>query len=95
MCTHGRRIALSADTGQVFTFGLESGSLTTTCSSHAMAVHSLAWSYNGQVSYRASILIGWLITHTHSSRHRTTSDSFYMMSVRQPLENRALVRLQP
>lgn len=46
----GKRIALSSESGQVFIFDLESGSLTTTYTSHAMAVRSLAWSYDGQVS---------------------------------------------
>ena len=46
----GKRIALSSESGQVFIFDLESGSLATTYTSHAMAVRSLAWSYDGQVS---------------------------------------------
>lgn len=46
----GKRIALSSESGQVFIFDLESGSLTTSYTSHAMAVRSLAWSYDGHVS---------------------------------------------
>lgn len=34
----------------MFIFDLESGALANTYSSHAMAVRSLAWSYDGQVS---------------------------------------------
>ncbi|KAF9226933.1 WD40 repeat-like protein [Gyrodon lividus] len=56
-CAHssdGKRIALSTETGQVFIFDLESGSLATTYSSHAMAVRSLAWSHDGQLLLTAS-----------------------------------------
>ncbi|KIJ10982.1 hypothetical protein PAXINDRAFT_164197 [Paxillus involutus ATCC 200175] len=56
-CAHspdGKRIALSAESGQVFIFDLGSESLTTTYSSHAMAVRSLAWSYDGQLLLTAS-----------------------------------------
>ncbi|KAI9569278.1 WD40 repeat-like protein [Boletus coccyginus] len=45
----GKRIALSSESGQVFIFDLESGSLTAIYTSHVMAVRSLAWSYDGQV----------------------------------------------
>ncbi|KAH0840378.1 WD40-repeat-containing domain protein [Lanmaoa asiatica] len=56
-CKHspdGKRLALSSETGHVFIFDLESGSLATTYSSHAMAVRSLAWSYDGQLLLTAS-----------------------------------------
>jgi len=56
-CKHspdGKRIALSSESGQVFIFDLESGSLATTYTSHAMAVRSLAWSYDGQLLLTAS-----------------------------------------
>ncbi|KAF8549938.1 WD40 repeat-like protein [Imleria badia] len=50
----GKRIALSSESGHVFIFDLESGSLVTTYTSHAMAVRSLAWSYDGQLLLTAS-----------------------------------------
>ncbi|KAG8219107.1 WD40-repeat-containing domain protein [Butyriboletus roseoflavus] len=56
-CKHspdGKRLALSSETGHIFIFDLESGSLATTYSSHAMAVRSLAWSYDGQLLLTAS-----------------------------------------
>ncbi|KAF8139095.1 WD40-repeat-containing domain protein [Boletus edulis] len=56
-CKHspdGKRIALSSESGHVFIFDLESGSLATTYTSHAMAVRSLAWSYDGQLLITAS-----------------------------------------
>lgn len=46
-CSHspdGRRIAMSSETGQIYVFDLETSSLSTTFTSHAMSVRSLAWS---------------------------------------------------
>jgi len=46
-CSHspdGKRIAMSSETGQIYIFDLESNSLVTTYTSHAMSVRSLAWS---------------------------------------------------
>ncbi|KAH7922060.1 WD40 repeat-like protein [Leucogyrophana mollusca] len=50
----GSRIALATETGQVFIFELESGTLTSTYSTHAMAVRSLSWSADGQLLLTAS-----------------------------------------
>ncbi|KAL4081294.1 WD40-repeat-containing domain protein [Scleroderma yunnanense] len=50
----GRRVALSLESGQVFIFDMESASLTTTYSSHAMSVRSFAWSYDGNLLLTAS-----------------------------------------
>ncbi|KAG6333006.1 hypothetical protein ID866_6083 [Astraeus odoratus] len=52
ICKHspdGRRVVLAIETGQVFIFDLGSETLTTTYSSHAMTVRSLAWSYDGNL----------------------------------------------
>lgn len=46
-CTHspdGRRVALSSESGQIYIFDLETNSLATTYTSHAMAVRDLVWS---------------------------------------------------
>lgn len=40
---------MSSETGQIFIFDLESNSLTTTYTSHAMSVRSLAWSPDSSV----------------------------------------------
>ncbi|TFK33187.1 WD repeat-containing protein 61 [Crucibulum laeve] len=51
-CTHspdGRRIALSAENGQIFIFDLETSNIQTTFYSHAMAVRSLSWSPDGSL----------------------------------------------
>jgi len=56
-CAHspdGRRIALATETGQIYIFDLAAGALTSTYSSHAMAVRSLAWSADGQLLLTAS-----------------------------------------
>ncbi|KAG1896421.1 WD40-repeat-containing domain protein [Suillus fuscotomentosus] len=56
-CVHspdGTRVALSNEAGQVFIFDLESQALTSTYSSHAMCVRSLAWSSDGQLLLTAS-----------------------------------------
>ena len=45
----GRRIAMSSETGQIYIFDLEAGSLATTFTSHAMSVRSLAWSPDSSV----------------------------------------------
>jgi len=50
----GKRLALSSESGHVYIFDLESTSLLNTYSSHAMAVRSLAWSYDGQLLLTAS-----------------------------------------
>lgn len=47
----GQRIAMSSETGQIYIFDLETGSLTTTFTSHAMSVRSLAWSPDSSVRY--------------------------------------------
>ncbi|KAG9012263.1 hypothetical protein FRB94_006293 [Tulasnella sp. JGI-2019a] len=58
MCvTHspdGQRIALSTEAGAIYLFDIESSSLTTTFSSHAMSVRSLAWSPDSQLLLSAS-----------------------------------------
>ncbi|KAG7450795.1 WD repeat-containing protein 61 [Guyanagaster necrorhizus] len=46
-CTHspdGKRVALSSESGQIYIFDLETNSLATTYTSHAMAVRDLVWS---------------------------------------------------
>ncbi|KAJ7930110.1 WD repeat-containing protein 61 [Mycena leptocephala] len=46
-CQHspdGKRIALSTETGQIYIFDVEAQALTTTYTSHALSVRSLAWS---------------------------------------------------
>ncbi|KAL0950397.1 hypothetical protein HGRIS_010355 [Hohenbuehelia grisea] len=56
-CVHspdGARVALSNESGQIFIFDLESNSLVTTYSSHAMTVRSLAWSPDSSLLMSAS-----------------------------------------
>jgi len=56
-CTHspdGSRVALSVDSGQIFIFDLASNALTSTFTSHAMAVRSLSWSPDSQLLLSAS-----------------------------------------
>jgi len=56
-CGHspdGSRVALSVDSGQIFIFDLTSGALTSTFTSHAMAVRSLSWSPDSQLLLSAS-----------------------------------------
>jgi len=56
-CSHspdGSRVALSVDSGQIFIFDLASSSLTSTYTSHAMAVRSLSWSPDSQLLLSAS-----------------------------------------
>jgi WD40 repeat protein len=45
----GQRVAMSSETGQIYIFDLEAGSLTTTFTSHAKSVRSLAWSPDSSV----------------------------------------------
>jgi WD40 repeat protein len=40
---------MSSETGQIYIFDLEAGSLTTTFTSHVMSVRSLAWSPDSSV----------------------------------------------
>jgi WD40 repeat protein len=47
----GKRVALAAESGQIFIFDLESNALATSFHSHAMSVRSLAWSYDCNVCY--------------------------------------------
>jgi WD repeat-containing protein 61 len=47
----GSRVALATESGQVFVFDVESTSLISTYTSHAMAVRSLAWSLDSQVLF--------------------------------------------
>ncbi|KAG5651490.1 hypothetical protein H0H81_008490 [Sphagnurus paluster] len=56
-CSHspdGRRIAMSSETGQIFLFDIESSSLITTYTSHAMSVRNLAWSPDSSLLLSAS-----------------------------------------
>ncbi|KAI0000061.1 WD repeat-containing protein 61 [Russula vinacea] len=56
-CSHspdGSRVALSVDSGQIFIFDLVSSTLTSTYTSHAMAVRSLSWSPDSQLLLSAS-----------------------------------------
>ncbi|KAJ7094450.1 WD repeat-containing protein 61 [Mycena belliarum] len=56
-CQHspdGKRIALSTETGQIYIFDVEAGELTTTYTSHAMSVRSLAWSADSSLLLSAS-----------------------------------------
>ncbi|KAI6098511.1 WD40-repeat-containing domain protein [Pisolithus sp. B1] len=50
----GRRIGLALENGQLFIFDVESQSLTTTYSSHAMTVRDFAWSYDSSLLLTAS-----------------------------------------
>ncbi|KAH9179507.1 WD repeat-containing protein 61 [Lactarius sanguifluus] len=50
----GSRLALSIESGQIFIFDLASGTLTSTYTSHAMAVRSLSWSPDSQLLLSAS-----------------------------------------
>ncbi|KAL4265100.1 WD40/YVTN repeat-like-containing domain superfamily protein [Pleurotus pulmonarius] len=48
-CSHspdGSRVALSSESGQIFIFDLETGSLGATYTSHAMAVRTMSWSWD-------------------------------------------------
>ncbi|KAF8876814.1 WD repeat-containing protein 61 [Mucidula mucida] len=51
---HGKRVALSSESGQIYIFDLESESLTKTFTSHAMSVRDLAWSPDGNLLISAS-----------------------------------------
>lgn len=56
-CSHspdGSRVALAAESGQIYIFDLASQALTVTYTSHAMAVRSLAWSPDSQLLMSAS-----------------------------------------
>ncbi|KAJ7284067.1 WD repeat-containing protein 61 [Mycena rebaudengoi] len=56
-CKHspdGKRIALSTETGQIYIFDIEAGALTTTYTSHALSVRSLAWSADSSLLLSAS-----------------------------------------
>ncbi|KAJ7129338.1 WD repeat-containing protein 61, partial [Mycena epipterygia] len=56
-CQHspdGKRIALSTETGQIYIFDIEAGALTTTYTSHALSVRSLAWSADSSLLLSAS-----------------------------------------
>lgn len=53
----GRRVALSSETGQIFIFDTESSALSITFTSHAMAVRSVAWSPDSNVSSYLSSLV--------------------------------------
>ncbi|EAU82660.2 WD repeat-containing protein 61 [Coprinopsis cinerea okayama7 len=56
-CAHspdGSRVALASETGQIFIFDLVSGSLSTTYTSHAMSVRSIAWSPDSSLLISAS-----------------------------------------
>lgn len=89
----GKRIALSSESGHVFIFDIESGSLVTTYTSHAMAVRSLAWSYDGQVSLVYFFDINPAeMSCSYFLQRQTTSDSSCTTSVRQLLVNQVLVQ---
>ncbi|KAJ7682456.1 WD repeat-containing protein 61 [Mycena polygramma] len=56
-CQHspdGKRVALSTETGQIYIFDIEAGALTTTYTSHALSVRSLAWSADSSLLLSAS-----------------------------------------
>ncbi len=53
----GRRVAMSSETGQIFIFDIESSALSITFTSHAMAVRSVAWSPDSNVSSYLSSLV--------------------------------------
>lgn len=46
----GRKVALGLETGQIYVFDLESNTLSTTFTSHAMPVRSISWSTDSSVS---------------------------------------------
>ncbi|KAF9004277.1 WD repeat-containing protein 61 [Cyathus striatus] len=51
-CAHspdGKRIAMSSETGQIFIFDLETNTLQSTFTSHAMSVRSVSWSYDSSL----------------------------------------------
>ncbi|TCD60150.1 hypothetical protein EIP91_010633 [Steccherinum ochraceum] len=50
----GTRVAMSSDAGQIYIFDLASEKLLSTYTSHAMAVRSIAWSYDSQLLVTAS-----------------------------------------
>ncbi|KAJ7228317.1 WD repeat-containing protein 61 [Mycena pura] len=50
----GKRIAMSMETGQIYIFDVEAGSLTTTYTSHALNVRSFAWSADSSLLLSAS-----------------------------------------
>ncbi|KAF5363611.1 hypothetical protein D9756_000118 [Leucocoprinus leucothites] len=56
-CRHspdGRKVALALETGQIYVFDLEANALSTTFTSHAMAVRSLSWSADSSLLMSAS-----------------------------------------
>jgi WD40 repeat protein len=88
----GSRVALSVDSGQIFVFDLASSALTSTYTSHAMAVRSLSWSPDSQVRAHA------YITHvadprcSFSSQLLRTSALSCMTCVQRHLAGQALGR---
>jgi len=56
-CAHspdGKRLAMASETGQIFIFDLESGSLSNTYAPHVMSVRSIAWSPDSSLLISAS-----------------------------------------
>jgi WD repeat-containing protein 61 len=47
-------MAMSSETGQIYIFDLETGALTTTFTSHAMSVRSVAWSPDSSVRIQST-----------------------------------------
>lgn len=70
----GKRVAMSSETGQVYLFDVASSSLTSTYTSHAMAVRSLAWSPDANVCRSPSPVHG-LTPRRCLFPHRKTSAS--------------------
>ena len=51
----GKRVAMGSETGQIYLFDVESGTLANTYTSHAMGVRSLAWSADSQVKENRTV----------------------------------------
>ncbi|KAJ7068618.1 WD repeat-containing protein 61 [Mycena amicta] len=50
----GKRVALASETGQIYVFDVEKAALSTTYTSHALAVRSLVWSADSSLLLSAS-----------------------------------------
>ncbi|KAL7411590.1 WD repeat-containing protein 61 [Mrakia frigida] len=50
----GRHLALSSDTGSIFIFDVEAGSLVATYATHSVCVRALSWSPDGQFLFSGS-----------------------------------------
>jgi hypothetical protein len=93
----GSRVAMSTEAGQIYVFDLESNTLTSTYTSHAMSVRALSWSPDCQVRTVIDYIVVELPhlklnLHSCSYPRQRTRESSYMMFGSQRLVNLALAQ---